>query len=1113
MGFAPTHRAVRATAFLLLLGPGLAGLNAQTSRGTISGLVKDPSSAAIAGAEVEIVNEQTGVSRSTTTNEAGLYRFDAVDLGGYTVVAKTTGFQTFSARNIPVTAAQVVTVDVQLEVGDVATTIEVVAETGAVLQYEAPVRGGSIGQQQMTQLPYSTRNPVTLTFLLPGVTTNRFAFGTGGLMGRFAINGARGRSNNFMIDGSENNDISIAGQGFQITNPDFVGEVNVQTSNYDAEFGRAGGATINVITKGGTNEFHGTAHFLLDVTNDDAITSTLAGDPEIQRRRRLPQGTEQYWGGTIGGPIVKNKTFFFTGYQRNRQFATGSSQLFAPTEAGWQTLNGLFPQGSNLNVDRYRQSVGNVRGVFNLSNEALGNGRPDVQFGAAVGSYAQTFTDDQLTTRIDHRLGDRDLLYGRYLISNSTVPKQVSGGTFFPGWGVSQANRTQSAGISETHIFSPALTNELRLSYNRLAFNFLDDADNPLALEMPRYAIAGQPTSFGLEALFPQGRTANNYSLQNTMSYNRGAHMMRFGTDLLYQRSGQFAPAAFRGQLTYNAAGGFGGFANFVDDFGGSAQGGGNAVRDFGSARYYPNLFRQAYFFQDRWRATGSLAISLGVRYEYFGLPMNSILKPAFSGLFNVDPVTFTGPYSEPNRVEPDYNNFAPSVGITWSPDAGSGVMGWLLGQKKTVIRTGYQIGYDSFFNNITSNAQASTPNLVATGVPSVVSAANPRGTPTLSQLLPTQPRDPQPIDGQTLTLRELRNPYYQRWSFGIQRELSGRIIADISYVGTSGTRLYLNEDFNPVVPAALRVIPQTDPPIPASRLQPRYDALQGARTIRTNGGSSIYHAFQASMQRRFAQGFTMQAAYTWSKNIDNASEIFAPAGINASSLAAVPAIFGGQAAERGVSTLHRDHRFVFGYLYELPVFRTQQGALGRILGGWQLSGMTTFETGVPFNIVNGADADGIGGASDRPMFNPNGQRNIRAVPNAASPTGYVNPDASGGAAPIDPAQAMFIGIPANSGFTGNLGRNTARTPGINSWDANLQKAVKIQEAWQLQFRVEAFNVFNKPNYGWPSVSPFAPGPGTFPAAVMTSAPGLFLTNSLADGGGRVLRYQLKLLF
>lgn len=1087
---------------------------AQSSRGTVAGIVTDQSAAVIGGARVELKSLSTGVIRNTTTNESGVYRFDAVDLGNYQVSVTAAGFQQLSTQTFDVVANQIRTIDAKLDVGEQKNVIQVTAET-VQLQVEAPVRGANIDTTNITQLPYALRNGVALALTVPGVTSNRSAFG----VATFAVNGARGRSNNFLIDGTENNDISVNGQAFQITNPDAVQEVAVQTSNFDSEFGRAGGAVVNVITKGGGNEFHGTASLLLDVTNDDATTLLQSVDPEVQKRGKPLPGTEQWWAGTVGGPIVRNKLFFFQSYQEQRQRSSGSADVFAPTAAGRATLNSLFPQGRNPRVDLLNTVTEGVNGTATPFNVALGNGRPDVEFGTAVFGFPQTKFDRQTTSRIDYAMSSRDQLSGRYLFDDTKIPVATAN---FPSFISGQTNRFQNSQIAHTHVFSPGMTNELRAAYNRITISVPLDAKSPLAATMPLYDIQGLRDStvgrsiaayMGVQTNLPQGRIANNYLLQDTFSLVKGNHTIRIGTELLQQRSRQFAPIVERGLLVYNSSPGFTGLANFVDDFGGS---GGNVQRDFGSPAYYPNLFRQGYFAQDRWRLSPSLTVTLGLRYEYFGLPMNTLRTPGYEGLFNIDPTTFTGPYSRPNKIEPDKNNFSPAFGLAWNPNVEGGPLSWLFGNRKSVIRTGYQIGYDSFFNNIASNAATATPNIVSTLLTSEADSANPRGAATLSGLLPKNPRPYNPLDAQSLIYKTLVNPYYQRWSFGIQRELQPGAVLDVSYVGSKGTKLFTTEQFNPVVPSSLRILPTNFSSITPDHLTNRYDVLQGSRPIRTNNSSSIYNALQVQGIRRMKSGLFGHVSYTWSKLIDYNSETFAASNAPASTM--IPTIFGGLSRDRSVSLFDRTHRAVVVTGYELPWWKNRRDVAGLVLGGWAASGVYTYETGVPVNIVNGQDADGIDGSTgDRPNFNPTGQTGVRAVPSAASPTGYINPDLPGRPS-IDPATAQYIGLAANSstvapGPQGNLGRNTFRSGATNDWSVNFFKRVSITERFKAEFRSEFFNLFNHPQRGQGSVSPFSPPNSTPSGSVNTSAAGRFLNLGLLDGGGRVIRYQLKFVF
>ena len=780
----------------------------------------------------------------------------------------------------------------------------------------------------------------------------------------------------------------------------------------------------------------------------------------------------------------------------------------------------------------------------------------NVEFGTFVGTYANVFKDRQIIGRIDHTFDQNDQFSARYVYGNRLQPSGALV-NFINGFEVANINATQNLLLQEIHTFSPSLTNDLRVGYGRITFDFPYSGSNPLISTLGTITI-NQLTpapAIGVPSNFPQGRISNNYIVQDAMTYVRGDHTFRFGLEVLNQRSRQQVPFRNRPDLTFQASTGFTGFANYIDDFGGS---GGAAQRDFGVDVFYPQRVRQSYFLQDRWRASDALTLTLGMRYEDFGRPVTSLGTQAFTGLFNLDPVTRTGPYSQPNEAPKDLNNFAPTVGLAYSPAFTNGLLGTLFRERRTVLRAGYQVTYDSFFDNISANAAASSPNIVSTAVPSVVTTANPRGLPNLSASLPTTPRPLAPTDGQTLVAPNLVNPYYQRWSVGMQRELPGSFIVDVSYVGSKGTKLYINEDLNPTLPESLRSTPPagyprtctpgtnltaaqaagsrfaTGDPCPLSN---RLDILQGSRLTRTNGGSSIYHAGQLDVRRRFSNGLALTAGYTWSKLIDNGSEVFGVANINLPQQAARPPILGfSERLERSVSLFDRTHRAVFTYVYQLPWLRDQRGFVGRTLGGWEVSGVTTFETGVPVTVANGADADGIGGNFDRPDVNPQGTPGTRAIPtltvaSTANPAvaatnvcGLTSvgtlfytdaPSGAGNCIGQTPGNAFYIGLLANSGRTGNLGRNTLRTPGTNLFDMNFTKRTRLTENTRLELRAEVFNIFNHPNYLQGSISPFTPGGGSLPVTVLTSVAGRFLQPNTVgtDGGGRTIRYQLKFVF
>jgi hypothetical protein len=483
------------------------------------------------------------------------------------------------------------------------------------------------------------------------------------------------------------------------------------------------------------------------------------------------------------------------------------------------------------------------------------------------------------------------------------------------------ASRYYNFLIAETHVFL-ADGNERtapRLQPDRPRF--------PVRLRQrperaaPFFTVAG--LSFpGIDATFPQGRIANNYQVQDTITKVLGNHTFRGGVDFLRQISTQAAPFNSRGSVTFTSSTGRTALSNFVDNFGGTGTGAAAAIA-FGSAVYFPSLYRTAVFAQDRWKVTDSLTLTYGLRYENFGTPFNTLRTPAYTGLFNVNPATLAGPYALPNQVASDNNNFAPTVGFAYSPSFTDGFLGRFFGERKSVIRAGYQIGYDSFFNNIASNAATSSPNVIGAQTNST-SSAGPRGIANFSNQLPTTQPALSPFSPQTLIDPNLVNPYYQRYSLGMQRELPYNVVMDVSYVGSKGTKLFINEAANPIVSPNCASPPAGYTGTTSGRL----DNLQGQRTVRTNGGSSTYHSGQLSVTRRFAGNFTVTGAYTYSKLLDNASEVFAAGGASSTSLFAVPAVLGGDRFERAPSLFDRTHRASFTYVAAIPFFREQRGSL-----------------------------------------------------------------------------------------------------------------------------------------------------------------------------------------
>jgi Carboxypeptidase regulatory-like domain/TonB dependent receptor/TonB-dependent Receptor Plug Domain len=1059
---------------------------AQTSRGTVTGIVTDPAGAVVTGANVELKNTATNLSRTTTTNDSGLFRFDAVDLGTYDLTITAAGFATVTKTGIEISANRVATIDTALATGTQNVVVDVSADAGELLQRSEPVRGGNFNAVQITELPMAGLNPYDLGRLLPGVTT-----ATGGSQfgndSQFSVNGQRPRGNNYLIDGTENNDISVTGPASQINNEDAVAEVSVQTALFSAEFGRAGGGVFNLITKSGTNEYHGTMRWQIRSQAFNALNN----DDRLSGLREPAVFTRNVYGGTFGGPLPlpnfgeggpsvrsgRDRTFFFFGLQWNKFRSTSNFGPFrVPTEAGVQRLRQLFPAGTNQNVDLLLQAIGPTRGVTSLNTIDLGAGRGTIQTGLTGVSAARADNDRQWLLRVDHRVNEDHQLAFRYTTdSSSNDPVAL---TVAPGFTRTNFGNDKNFLVTHTWVVSPSLTNEARVAYGKIDFQFpiSPDAD-PLAFTLPQLAISGLATT-GIATNIPQFRVANNYLFQDTVSKVYNTHTFRFGAELLKQTARQSAPFNLRGSFTFNAGGGFTALGNFIDNFSG---GSGSANINIGSPIYRPNLFRQSYFLQDTWKTTQNLTLTLGLRYENFGQPANSAFDfPAFAGF---DPALFL----VPNEVEPDNNNFGPVVGVAYSPTFRSGLGGWLFGDNRSVVRAGYQVSYDTFFNNLLSNIAADAPNNfnVTTTAPSAgrgsanfFPGALPTTAPVLTAANSTQTSVFNP---------KIRNPYTQRWSLGIQREMPFDLVMDLSYVGSAGRKLFVSEDLNPIV----------DPATGARRV-PTF----GPRRYRSSGANSDYHSMQARVDRRLRQGMQVSTSYTWSKFMDSISEVFATDQTN-SSLASVPVFQGGLQLDRAVSDYHRKHRFTLSYVWDLP--GPTRGFAGHLLGGWQISGITVLQSGAPYTIINGADRNGDGQAGpDRPdVGNPNAPHNTRAVVVAAGTCATLlrNPDTGQCVTRND---VYVVQVAAGTGFPGAamLGRNTERANPVENFDMSFFKVFRVRENLKLEYRLEAFNIFNHPQFTDPP-----------PRNVTSTAAGDFLNFNQTNGGGRTMRMGLKIIF
>jgi hypothetical protein len=504
----------------------------------------------------------------------------------------------------------------------------------------------------------------------------------------------------------------------------------------------------------------------------------------------------------------------------------------------------------------------------------------------------------------------------------------------------------QNAYINWTRTFSPNTTNEFRFGYGR--FNVLFQYRNPDLLTAPPQILFGgsasRVTGIGPDPTFPQGRIFNNYQFQDTVSHTVGDHTLRAGFDIMVQRAKQFVPINTRGTFTFtnSAAGGgfdaFPAFGNFVDDFSGTS--GNFAAKVFGENVDHPDVVNQAYFINDNWRIRPNLTLNLGLRYELYGVAQNAAQFPAFCG--------FGVPLLTRCEVDRDKNNFAPRFSFAYTPKWGK----MLFGEDRTVIRGGFAVNYDIYFNNILSNTVASSPN--ANGITTRGATVGGRGFANATSTLPTTTPPPNPLATQSTVTTNLHNPKTLVWNFGIQRQMPWGMIADVAYVGSRGIHLFLNEELNPVDPAT----------------GVRLDTTRGPIQPRTNAGDSNYHSLQTRLERGFRNNMLFRLSYTWSKAIDDVnSEVFVTSG-GTSRASDLLNLFGGRRADRSVSSYHVPHAFNATFLYDIPTYGENKYVRG-ITSGWTLSGIWRIQSGaVETAYMNGFDINGDGVATnDRPAL------------------------------------------------------------------------------------------------------------------------------------------------
>jgi hypothetical protein len=1104
---------IHAIVLIICLTMGLT-VTAQVSTASLTGLVTDPQGGAVPQAAVKATNKATNFSQTATTNSSGYYTFASLPIGSYVVTVEMQGFKKATTEDVVLEVGQKGRMDFTLEVGAVSETVSVTGEAPLLTKQEATT-GRVIDNRAVRDLPLSIRNWDDLLGLVAGVQTDRYTEEGGGTAagrtGGANVHGVRSLQNNFVLDGVDNNSISTNVQELttQIARPsvDSIQEFKVSTNPYNAENGRSPGALISVTTRGGSNEFHGTVYEFHRNRIFDANNFFL-------NRAGLPKGqnVQNQFGGNFLGPILKNKAFFFFNYEgtrirkgtirpgnvplANELIGDFSAAAAAQNRTTYATLvdrvgdcvgrNNPFPN-NQIPARCIDPVAARILGLLPAGNVVPGTGPLNsLNFIRVPNIIDDT---DSYTSRGDYQYDANNTFFARYTYTDRFrfVPGTFGGivdGTSTSAFG-RLIMKAHSAAVGWTHIFSPRLVNEFRLGWGRnesrgnqdpFGQNTLADfgikgvADNPaISGGLPGIIIearggslrlggtAGGTDRLGSPDFLPKFQITNQYQWVDSLSYTVGAHQIKFGADLRApMRNIYLDVPGLRGSLTFDGQRTGIGLADFLLGYPSAAQLSNFTVVD-------QRLWMYSNFIQDDWKVTPKLTVNLGLRYDFATWPYEGADRMA-----NFDPTNGTrftpenSPYGR-SLVKADKNNFAPRLGVAYQLT------------QKTVMRVGYGRFYMLF-------ERAGSEDQLALNLPflvnNVVSATSTGATVNDMRLRTgfNLSLNPSAVNPATVRLRavnpEAVMPSVDQWNLGFQQLLSNTLVFTVDYVGTKGTHLSvlrnLNQQFFNADGTGTGIIPF-----------PQFGPIE----FRDNGGNSIYHGVEFTLEKRLSRGLSFHTAYTYSKSIDQAQEHLFSGGSNSMMQNARDL-----RQQRGRSDFDYRHRFVASYLYEIPLGRGHKyfasGIGDYLLGGWRISGVSNMRSGRPFTIFASTNNSLVG--------NRGGLANAVAdclrdgtLPDAARSVDKW----------FDPI-AYSVPTPAR---LGNCGRNTLDGPGLINFDFSLARSFNyFGEGRSLEFRWEIFNIFNHAQFGLPERNRASSAVGRI---------------STLAGDPRVMQFALKFYF
>jgi carboxypeptidase family protein/TonB-dependent receptor-like protein len=1022
--------------------------SAQVDTGTIAGSVRDSSGAGVPSANITFVETSTNATLKTQADAAGDYVSPPLRPGNYKVVAEAAGFKTQTRSSMVVRVQDRLRLDFDMAVGSVSENVVVTAETPTI-QTDTSSLGEVVSSQQITQLPLNGRDYIQLATLTTGVVRtssgtngNTGGSSTGGL-NSFVANGTRGTLNNFLLDGIDNNSNDNGGVVLR-TNVDAIQEFKLQTNSYSAEFGRSGGAVVNALTKSGTNRYHGG---VFEFFRNSALDARDYFEDPTQKKASFKQNQ---FGGTLGGPIIKDKLFWFGDYQATiiRNPLTWVSKVPTPQERSgdfsdpadptiYDPSTGLPFPGNKIQPNQIDPIAQAFMNLYPDPNQPAGVGNNFVI------SPIEQDRIDQGDGRLDYNASQRDQFFLRYSMSGRTdvrpapLPGLANGGDSFTGNGFED---TKGASLGYTRAFTPKTINEFRVGFNyvhiRRGVPPNGTAFPPADLQVPGvpndsringltlFAPSGGYRRVGDPRFAPTILASQERQITDVLTLVRGPHTFKVGAEIRWSQfniSQEAAPRgqfSFSGQFTQNPVDGSGGssLADMLLGLPISARI--STVIELGNRQHVPSAFAQ-----DDWKVNRHLTLNLGLRYDYF-----SPIVEAHNRQSNFDYATGTlvqagqGGASEA-LVTADKNNFAPRIGFAWTP-----------GDKAdTVIRGAYGIFFSGQEIRTAAPLQLAynlpffyEPLFISDGVTPVITVS--QGFPPLSPSLAVNP-------SVTSVDPHLHTPYYETWNLAVQHALPAAISLELAYAGSKGTHLQVVTDQNQVPTPGPGDV-QTRRPFPQF----------GPFTAIQDRGNSIYHALQVKAEKHLGHGLYFLSAFTYSKTINDLPEICCaqPFPQNSYDLT----------AERGLADFDQRLRWVFSFDYELPFGRSgsqvSNRALNAVFGGWHVGGIYTLASGFPFSALLGFDPSNTGSQG---LVRPDQLRNGNLSRGSRGPTEWFDINA--------------FTPPAGFAF-GNAGRNNLTGPGQNVFDGSLRKEFAITESQRIEFRAEFFNAFNHPNFAQP---------------------------------------------